>query len=46
MVFEPFISGTPATEVLSFTATVRPASGPWPLSGEPSVMEVVTYQAL
>ena len=42
IVVEPFIIGTPATIVLSLTATVRPASGPSP----PSVMSVVTYQAL
>src|SRR3954466_6586735 len=38
---EPFIIGTPATAVLSLTATVRPASGP---SGAP-VISVRTYQA-
>ena len=42
MVFEPFISGTPATAVLSLTATVLPASGPLPLP----VTSQVTYQAL
>ena len=40
-VSEPFIIGTPATIVLSLTATVRPASGPLP----PSVISVRTYQA-
>jgi hypothetical protein len=40
-VAEPFIIGTPATAVLSLTATVRPASGPSLLS----VMLQVTYQA-
>src|SRR3712207_5380950 len=39
---EPFIIGPPATAVLSFTATVRPASGPSPCS----LTEVVMYQAL
>jgi hypothetical protein len=38
----PFIIGTPATAVLSFTATVFPASGPSP---DP-VIDVVTYHAL
>ena len=42
IVVEPFIIGTPATEVLSLTATVFPASGPSPSA----VIEVVTYQAL
>ena len=41
-VAEPFIIGTPATAVLSLTATVRPARGP---SSAP-VISVVTYQAL
>ena len=41
-VAEPFVIGTPATAVLSLTATVRPASGPCVVS----VIEVVTYQAL
>ena len=41
-VAEPLVIGTPATAVLSFTATVRPASGPPPVP----VIEVVTYQAL
>jgi len=41
-VAEPLVIGTPATAVLSLIATVRPASGPSP----PSVIEVVTYQAL
>src|ERR1700754_75959 len=40
-VAEPFIIGTPATAVLSFTATRRPASGPSPLP----VTSQVTYQA-
>src|SRR3954453_15498524 len=40
-VCEPFIIGTPATAVLSLTATVRPASGP---SSAPRI-SVVTYQA-
>jgi hypothetical protein len=40
-VSEPFISGTPATMVLSLMATVRPARGPRP----PSVISVRTYQA-
>ena len=40
-VSDPFIIGTPATMVLSFTATVRPASGP----ACASVISVVTYQA-
>ncbi len=40
-VAEPFIIGTPATAMLSLTATVRPASGP---SLAP-LMSVVTYQA-
>ncbi len=39
---EPFIIGTPATAVLSLTATRRPASGP---SVAPPI-SVVTYQAL
>ena len=38
---EPFIIGTPATAMLSLTATRRPASGP---SARP-VISVVTYQA-
>jgi hypothetical protein len=40
-IFDPFAIGTPATLMLSFTATVRPASGP------PArlVMPVMTYQA-
>ena len=38
---DPFIIGTPATAMLSLTATRRPASGP---SGRP-VISVVTYQA-
>src|ERR1700733_9152675 len=38
---EPFIMGTPATAVLSLTATKRPASGP----SSRSVIDVVTYQA-
>src|ERR1700759_2520882 len=38
---DPFIMGTPATAVLSLTATERPASGP----SERSVIDVVTYQA-
>ncbi len=38
---EPFIIGTPATAMLSFTATLRPASGPVPAPA----MFVVTYQA-
>src|SRR2546423_9057541 len=38
---EPFIIGTPATIVLSLTATVRPASGP----PSASVMSVRTYHA-
>ena len=38
----PFIIGTPATAVLSLTATVFPASGPSP---DP-VIDVVTYHAL
>ena len=42
MVSEPFISGTPATAVLSLIATVRPASGPVPLP----LTSQVTYQAL
>ena len=41
-IVDPFVIGTPATIVLSLTATVRPASGPWP----PSVISVCTYQAL
>src|SRR6201991_826788 len=40
-VAEPFIIGTPATAVLSLTATVRPASGPPALP----VTSQVTYQA-
>src|SRR6478752_2170366 len=40
-VCEPFIIGTPATAVLSLTATVRPASGP---SSAPRI-SVRTYQA-
>ncbi len=40
-VSDPFIIGTPATMVLSLTATVRPASGP----ACASVISVVTYQA-
>src|SRR5690349_7936916 len=41
-VADPLVIGTPATAVLSFTATVRPASGPV----ADSVIEVWTYQAL
>src|ERR671933_85697 len=40
-VCEPFIIGTPATAVLSLTATVRPASGP---ESAPRI-SVRTYQA-
>jgi hypothetical protein len=40
-VCDPFIIGTPATAVLSLTATVRPASGP---SSAPRI-SVRTYQA-
>ena len=38
---DPFIIGTPATAMLSLTATRRPASGPWPAPA----ISVVTYQA-
>ena len=41
MVREPFIIGSPATAMLSLTATRRPASGPsWPV-----LIWLVTYQA-
>jgi hypothetical protein len=38
---DPFATGTPATAMLSFTATRRPARGP---ASAPR-MSVVTYQA-
>src|SRR5262249_23834466 len=44
-VVEPFIIGTPATAMLSLTATVCPARGPPVLPAGAPGMSVVTYQA-